>query len=323
MMLLIVTVFIGCQRREAEEPLEAVRVQLGWTHQAQWAGFYAADKNGYYAEERLAVELLPRPSPTTNTIALVMDGAVDFGTTNAIALILARPRGNSVTAIAAIYRRDPWVLMTMPGSGIMRPQDFPGHTINTLNPVGQGLVFRALMNKLGLDPDSVRQVETGFDLTPFYLEEVDIWAGFLTNEVLRAREQGYRVNVILPDYYGIHRYGMVLIAAESLIEKNPDLVLRFLRASLRGWRWAIENPEQAARFSLGYDPELDLEHEIALAEASIPLIHSGQDQIGWMNEKVWQDTHDMLLDQGILKQPLDMGRVHTIEFLLNIYREEQ
>ncbi len=77
-MLFIVTVFIGCERRKAEELLDAVRVQLGWTHQAQWAGFYAVDKNGYYAEERLAVELLPRPSPTTNTIALVMDGAADF-----------------------------------------------------------------------------------------------------------------------------------------------------------------------------------------------------------------------------------------------------
>ena len=158
---------------------------------------------------------------------------------------------------------------------------------------------------------------------PFYLAEVDIWGGFLTDEVLSAREQGYPVNVILPDYYGIHRYGMVIIAAESLIEKNPDLVLRFLQATLRGWRWAIENPEQSARFSLSYDPELDPEHEIALLEAGIPLIHSGQDQIGWMNEKVWQNTHDMLLSQGILKQALDMGRVHTREFLLDIYQEEQ
>ena len=322
-MLLIVTVFIGCERGKEEDSLDAVRVQLGWTHQAEWGGFYAADKNGYYAEERLAVELLPRPSPTTNTIALVMDGAADFGTTNAIALILACSQGHSLTAIAAIYRRDPWVFMTLPGSGIKRPQDFPGHTINTLNPAGSGLVFRAMMNKLGLDPDSVRQVETGFDLMPFYLAEVDIWAGFLTNEVLSAREQGYPVHVILPDYYGIHLYGMVLIAGESLIEKNPDLVLRFLRATLRGWRWAVENPEQAARLSLSYDPELDLEHEIALSEASIPLIHTGEDQIGWMNEKVWQNTHDMLLGQGILKEPLDMGRVHTMEFLLNIYQEEQ
>ncbi len=106
-MLFIVVVFIGCARRKAEEPLDAVRVQLGWTHQAQWAGFYAAAKNGYYAEERLAVELLPRPSPATNTIALVMAGEVDFGTTNAINLIVARSQGHSPTAIAAIYRRHP------------------------------------------------------------------------------------------------------------------------------------------------------------------------------------------------------------------------
>ena len=103
-----------------------------------------------------------------------MDGAADFGTTNAIALILARSQGHSLTAIAAIYRRDPMVFMTMQGSGIERPQDFPGHTISTLNPAGSGLVFRAMMNKLGLDPDSVRQVDTGFDLMPFYLPEADI-----------------------------------------------------------------------------------------------------------------------------------------------------
>ena len=322
-ILFIVAVLIGCERRKAEEPFDEVRVQLGWIHQAQWAGFYAAAENGYYTEERLAVELRPRSSPTTNTITQVLDGVVEFGTTNAIGLIRERSKGHPLTAIAAVYRRDPWVLMTLLESGIKRPQDFPGHTINTLNPAGNGLVFRALMSKLGLDPDSVQQVETGYDLMPFYRTEVDIWAGFLTDEVLSAREEGYQVNVILPDYYGIHRYGMVIITAESLIQKNPDLVLRFLRATLRGWRWAVENSEQAALFSLSYDQELDPEHEIALAEASIPLIYTGEDHIGWMNEKVWQNTHDMLLDQGILKKPLDMTQVYTMEFLLSIYQDEQ
>ncbi len=301
--------------------VDKVTVQLGWYHQAQFAGYYAADQLGYYADEGLEVSLLPRPAPDTNVVAQVLNGTADLGMDVGTSPLIARSQ-HPIVAFATIYRRSPQVYMTLSESGITRPHDFPGHTIRVLS-YGDALIFQALMTRLELDPDSVRQIETGYDPAPFFANTVDIWPSYLTNEILIADKQGYQVNIILPNDYGIHVYGDTLFTTDQLIREHPDRALRFLRATLRGWRWAIEHPEEAGSLVLKYDPTLDQAHQVAVIEASIPLIHTGKDQIGWMRPDIWQGMSDMLMKQGILKRPVDVDTMYTLEFLHTIYRREQ
>jgi NitT/TauT family transport system substrate-binding protein len=319
--LLAIALLAACGPQEVEQPPDEVTVQLTWTHSAQFAGFYAADQQGYYAEENLAVSLLPPSGPGADVFAPVVDGTADFGVNFGAGLVIARSQGRPVTAIAAIYRRYPLAFMTLADSGLARPQDFPGHTIRTLVPGGSAVAFRAMMTRLGLDPDSVQQVDVGYDLEPFLAGELDIWPGYVINEVLTAREQGYEVNLILPEDYGVHLYGDVLFTSDRLIEEKPDLVERFLRATLRGWRYAVENPEEAVAATLKYDDSLDEAHEMAAVEASVPLIHTGQDQIGWMRAEVWEGMQQMLLEQGLLDEPVDLNTVYSMEFLERVYGE--
>ena len=197
-LLLAVVLLAACRPQEVEKPPDEVTVQLFWYHQAEFGGFYAADQQGYYAEEGLAVTLLPRPGPGTDINAPLIDGTAKFGVNTGAGLVAARSQGLPLTAIATIHRRYPLVFITLASSGITRPHDFPGHTVRTLAPGGSAVAFQALMTRLGLDPDSVRQVDVGFDLSPFLAGEVDIWPGYVTNEVLKARQQGYEVNLILP-----------------------------------------------------------------------------------------------------------------------------
>jgi ABC-type nitrate/sulfonate/bicarbonate transport system substrate-binding protein len=243
---------------------------------------------------------------------------VDYGA----GLVAACSQGRPVTAIATLYRRHPLAFITLADSGITRPHDFPGHTIRTLVPGSSAVAFEAMMARLGLDSDSVEQVDVGFDLSPFFAGELDIWPAFMNSTVLTAREQGYQVNLILPEDYGVHLYGYTLFTTEQLIRENPDLVLRFLRATLQGWQWAVENPEEAGPLALKYDPELDAAHQVAVMEASVPLIHTGEDQIGWMRAEVWEGMHDILLEQGLLDEPLDVDKVYTMEFLQKVYGRE-
>ena len=179
------------------------------------------------------------------------------------------------------------------------------------------------MARLGLDPDSVAQVEAGYDLAPFFAGEVDIWPGFVTGAVVTARERGYEVNTILPDDYGVHLYGATLFTTDRLIEENPDLVTRFLRATLRGWQWAIENAEEVGPLALEYDPALDAAQVAAQMAASIPFIHTGEHPIGWMQAEVWQGTYEMLLEQGLLDEPVNLDEVYTTQFLHGIYGGER
>ena len=110
-----------------------------------------------------------------------------------------------------------------------------------------------------------------------------------------------------------------LFTTEQLIEENPDLVTRFLRATLRGWREAIEDTEEAVAITLKYAKEADAELQTQMIEASLPRAHTGKDHFGWMRAEVWEGMHDILLEQGILEEPFDVGEVYTMEFLESIY----
>ena len=316
----LVLLTLGCQIKELEKPPDEVTVQLQWFHGAEFAGFYAADQNGYYADEGLKVDLLPRPKPGTDLIAPVIDEGVTFGMISGAGLLSARSSDKPVIAIASIYRRNPLVFMTLADSGISRPQDFPGRTMRKQGGPG-GATFNSIMMRLDLDPDSVHKIDTGFDLAPFLSGEVEIWPSYLTDQVLIVQKQGYEVNLILPDDYGIHLYADTLFTTERLIREKPDLVLRFLRATLRGWRWAVENPGDAGRMVLTFDPKADEAHQIDVMNASVPLIHTGEDQVGWMRDDLWRGMHQILLEQGALNQAVDLDKVYTMEFLQQIYSE--
>jgi NitT/TauT family transport system substrate-binding protein len=321
-LLFGVALLAACGLQEVERLPDEVTVQLFWYHQAEFAGFYVADQQGYYTEEGLQVTLLPRPEPGADIHAPVINGTADFGVDTGAGLVMARSQGLPVTVIATIYRRYPLVFITLASSGITRPHDFPGHTVRTLTPGSSAIAFRAMMTRLGLDPDSVREVDVGYDLSPFFAGELDIWPGYLGNEVLKARQQGYEVNLILPDDYGVHLYGDALFTTDQLMQEDPDLVLRFLRATLRGWQWAVENPEEAGPLALKYDPTLDAALQVAQMEAYVPLVCTGEDQIGWMRAEVWEGMHEMLLEQGLLDEPLDLDKVYTMEFLQKVYGGE-
>ncbi len=319
-LFLIIGTFTGCSRQEAKKPLDKVTVQLVWTHQSQFAGLYAADQLGYYANEGLEVTLLPRQKSTFDPFAAVTEGTADFGLSYGVEMIAARAKGLPVEAIATIYRINPYVFMTMDKSNISTPYDFPGRTMRR---VASPIVFNAMMTRLGLDPQSVRQMDFGYDLSPFLSGQVDIWPCYIINEVQTVRKLGYSVNVILPDDYGVHLYGDSLFTTDQLIRDNPELVLRFVRATLKGWRWAVENPKAAGAFALKYDSRLDVEHQQDIMQASVPLIHTGKDPIGWMQAEVWEGMHAVLLKQKILSKPVDLNNVFTLAFLNKIYKGKQ
>ena len=321
-LLLGVTLVVACEPRPSEIPLEEVRVQLAWKHQAQFAGLYAAEQNGYYTKEGIEVNFIPRPGPAYDVIEPLVDGAADFSINSGVGVLTARSEGAPIVAITAIYRRYPLAFMAMDGSGILQPDDFPGHSMRTTSPGGSTVVFNALMARFDLDPTSVIQIDAGFDLSPFYNGELDIWPAFITNEVIAARAEGYEVNLILPDDYGVHLYGDILFTTEMMIVKNPDLVFRFLRATLKGWRWAIENPKEAGLMTLEYNSELNGDLQVAQMEASIPFIHTGDNQIGWMRAEIWENMYVILEEQGLLDASYNVEDVYTMEFLERMYGEE-
>jgi NitT/TauT family transport system substrate-binding protein len=315
-LLVMILFAVPACGRTPTPPLTPITIQLRWTHQAQFAGFYAADQNGYYAAEGLAVTFL-EGGPTVDFIAPVLDGAAQFSVTNSDDLLVARADDKPVRAIAVIARRSPSVFIALASSGITSPQDFVGKTIQT-GPSGLPRL-RTMMAKVDIRPDQYQIANITPDLNAFYSGAVDVRTVILTNEVLAARAAGYQINVIYPDDYGIHFYSDTLFTNDDLIASNPDLVLRVTRATLKGWAWAVENPTKIGAMVVKYRSDADPAFEVTKMTASLPTVNTGEDHIGWMRPEVWLGMEKTLREQQVLTKTVAITDVYTMQFLNAIY----
>jgi NitT/TauT family transport system substrate-binding protein len=256
----------------AHGALDHVTVQLKWIHQAQFAGFYAAQAQGFYAEEGIEVEFIPG-GVGIDIFAGVASGEVQFAVVGADSILDYRSQGMPIKAIATTYRVNPFVLVAFADSGIVSPYDFPGHVI-AVTPGYSEAQFLTMLSNVGVDRASFTIVDYQYDDTPFLDGEIDVTVSFAAGSLLPLKEEigGRELNIIWPDDYGVHFYSDTLITNDVLLTDNPDLAIRFLRATLRGHEFAIEYPEQAVDATMPYAVVQDRSVQLAMLMASIPLI---------------------------------------------------
>lgn len=311
----LILILSACYPNATQPAPDQISVRLKWTHGVQFVGLYMAEQQGFFEEENLSVTLL-EGGLEFDEIDLVASGRNDFGIVGGPQVLVARSEHIPIKAVATIFRIDPSVYFTLTESGIESPEDFIGKRV-VVNPAD--LKLSVMLKNAGIDMAQIIEVPPSSDLETFYNREVDVWGGYITNQVVRARLDGYELNMIFPSDYSVHTYGDCIIVTDEMIQENPELVERFLRAAIRGWRYAIENPDEAVTATLKYFETDDDVFLKASMEAQIPLIHTGVDQIGWMKAKIWQEMYEILLEQGLLTSPLDVNLVFTMEFLESIY----
>lgn len=318
-LLVAMALFAACGADKNEHSPDQVTIQLKWIHQAQFAGFYVAQEEGYYADENISVTFV-EGGTGVDPAGQVAAGQADFGVDGGDRILASRSQGRPVVAIAVIFRKNPFAFVAMADSGITEPADFLGRTAAIGDAQGD-LQFAAMMNKLGLDAQQVDIIPYMTDYSNFYDGEADITLGYSTGGLIRIRNAGYDINLIWPSDYGVHLYADTLITSDQIINGHPDMVTRFLRATLNGWRTAIENPELAVNATLRYAADEYHDMQIEMFNAAIPLVHTGEQQIGWMRPDVWDSMYQTLLDQDVLAQPFDMTTAYTMTFLTNVYEE--
>ena len=300
----------------ADKELIPISVQLGWKHQAQFAGLYAADQQGYFAEEGLAVKFLPG-GPEMDHLEPVLNGEAQFGVISAPHLIEARARGEALTALAVFYRRSSVVLIAKEENGVTTPQDMLGKKIRTN--VNLTPHITAMLSYAGLSADQYELVLLPSDVDMFASGEVPVWGAYLDGFALTVEKAGFAINKIHPDDYGVHFYGDTLYTTDLLIEEDPDLVEGFTRAALKGWQYAIEHHEDVGEMVAVYKGDIDVDLENERMLTMVPLIYTGEDEIGWMRAETWQGMVDMLSQQALLDAPVDVQDVYTLQFLEEIY----
>ncbi|MEH6529228.1 MAG: transporter substrate-binding domain-containing protein [Porticoccus sp.] len=221
---------------------EKVTIQFKWKHQFQFAGYYAAIEKGFYTDEGLDVELRERNPPTSH-IDDVLDGRAQYGVADA-GLLLSRMQGKPVVLLAQIFQHSPLVLITLKKSGIRSPYDLMGKRIMFDN-LGHGdTPIRAMvLNTMGgfegieIQPISFRDGD-------LIEGKVDAFLSYITDQPFKYREQGAEINILDPRDYGVDFYGDNLFTTEEEIRKHPQRVERLRKATLKGWQYALENPDE-------------------------------------------------------------------------------
>jgi NitT/TauT family transport system substrate-binding protein len=293
---------------------DAVTLRLKWFHQAQFAGFYVAKEKEFYKSAGLNVDIQPGGLDFP-AIQMVTGGNEQFGVTGADQILIARSKGVPVVALAVIFRRNPFVLFSLAKSGIKAPADYVGKNIGVKIGGNEELIYRAVLSKAGVDKANLNEIPVKFDISPLLAGTVDVWPGYLINEVLAAKEKGFDVNVVSPPDYGIDLYADTLFTTEKMLQEKPDVVRKFVTATLKGWSAAIAAPEEAAQITVKYGTKLTYDHELAMMKASLPLLQPDAQPVGWMDAANWTATQKLLVDGGFQKKPMDIGKAYTIEFL--------
>lgn len=292
---------------------EKVSVLLNWLHNSQFAGFYFAEKAGFYKNMDLNV-ILDSNEVDSAAIQLVAGDSSQFGITSADQIIFAREKGVPVIAIAAIYRKNPFVLMTLKDSGIDSVQKLIGKKIGVRYGDVDELVYRVMLKNAGIASKNLEEVPIQFDKTPLFTKKIDVWPDYITGAIT-AEENGFPVNIIWPDDYGINLPGPILFTTEKIIKEKPEMVKKFVSATLKGWEAALENQPQAIFYTLQYNDKLNFETETKKLKAFAPLINPDDKPIGFMNTAMWESTQKILLEQKFLQQPIDINKAFTTEFL--------
>lgn len=275
---------------------ERVTLHLNWTHSFQFAGYYMADALGYYTDANLAVTI-EEGLPDKDVIGQVTRGTGHYGV-SVSNLLLARAAGKPVVTLAVINQHSPFVLIAREDSSTQSIHDLVGKRV-MLQPDGDEIL--AYLRREGIDPAKLQRVEHSFDVRDLVEGRVDAMTGYVTNEPAQLDALGFRYHVYSPRSAGIDFYADNLFTSEAELAAHPERVRAFREASLRGWKYAMEHPQEAIALLLqrypGRSTRAQLEYE---ARTLAPLILANLVEVGYMNPGRWQHIADVYAESGLL-----------------------
>ncbi len=318
----------ACSPPQPEKPKDAVTLQLKWMHQGQFAGFYLAKEKGYYAAENMEVTFL-EGGKDVDMFERLHTGKANFAIVSGESLISRQAENPATKAVAVIYQRSPIVFVAQTASSITRPQDFAGKTIAVGGVEDGGLSealiqFNTLMNKMGLKSNAYWIVPYDPLFQDFLSGKADITPTYIFNGAASLRDMGLALNIIWPGDYGIPFYSDTLVTTTQYLQEHPDIALRFFRASMKGWKEVVEDADAAVAATMKYAPGSDSRFQRQMVDAQMPLVHTGEHPIGWMEPRIWQSMHRTLVEQGIIeKSGPDIDALYSLDLLNALYAQRK
>jgi NitT/TauT family transport system substrate-binding protein len=289
------------------EAADELTLQLKWVTQAQFAGYYVALEKGYYEEADLDVTILPG-GPDIAPPQVIAGGGADGIIEWMPAVLASREKGVALVNIAQIFDRSGMMLTCREDTGIKQPEDFRGHTLGVWF-FGNEYPFLSWMSHLGIPTeggaDGVTVLKQGFNVDPLLQKQADCISTMTYNEYWQVIDAGLTPEdlVVFPyEDQGVATLEDGLYVLESSLQDDAmaDKLARFLQASIKGWEYAAEHPDEAADIVLEYDETgaQTEKHQRRMMGEINKLVGAGEQGIGYLDPAAYERTVDVLLSGG-------------------------
>ncbi len=300
--------------------LEKVTFGTNWLADPEAGGYYQAKVDGTYEKYGLDVTIMPG-GPSSNGGMLLIAGKIEFFMGgDMIGDFLAVQNNIPTIAVAAHFQKNPQCFMSHPGVGLDKWEDLPN-----ANPafVSAGAVntFWAWMRlAYGFKDDNIKPYN--FNSAPFIVEKRSIQQGYITSEPFEIERQGhFKPNTFLLADYGYSTYSTLVETRREIVEKNPDMVQRFVDASTIGWYNYLYGDNKKANELIKKDNPEMTDEQIAFSIAKLKeygVVDSGDTLklgIGAMTDDRWSDFYHKMVKAGVVKDGIDYSKAYTLKFV--------
>jgi NitT/TauT family transport system substrate-binding protein len=308
-----VAVFSGCSAKKPTNGLFPVKFLTDWYPQPEHGGFYDALVKGYYKDEGLDVTIVPGGPYIVGEQQIAAE-AVQFGMASSDKVLEAVGNDEPLIAIGATMQHDPQGIMVHADSAVHTFADLEGHTVA----VKPGSTWFAYLQKR-FNFTNLRTIPATYSVSNFLQDPNYIQQIFVTSEPFFARKSGAQVRSLLISDTGYDPY-RVFVTSRAFLKEHPEIVGKFVRASLRGWQDYLNDPTAANQTIAKLNPAMSRD-QMAFTYQALKNGHfitgsgPGGSQLGQFDPARWQTMYQQLLELKIVKEPFDPKIAYTTQFL--------
>jgi len=301
------------------QPFDKVAFGTNWVAQAEHGGFYQALADGTYRKYRLDVTIVPG-GPNVNNRLLLPAGRIDFFmSANTLQMFDAVENNIPTVSVAAIFQKEPQVFIAHPGQGIEKFEDLKRLTL-FVSKEGIATYFQWLKADYGFDETKVKPYT--FNAQPFLADKRSAMQGYVTSEPYAIEKQGgFKPKIFLLADQGFDAYSTLIETRRDLVERKPDLVQRFVDASIIGWANYLYGDSGAANALIKrHNPEM-ADELLAYSVATMRqhgIVDSGDTGalgIGAMTDARMKSFFDKMVRAGVTKPAIDFRKGYTLQFV--------
>ena len=318
LVIYLATIF-GCNDSNHSTSIENVNLRQEWFTNASYLGEVVAinETDSIFGLEINLIEGADDVDP----IKMVISGKDKFGVCGADRIFAANEKGADLVVIGVVNFVNPTCFIALEKFNVTSPKDFEGKSIGVFTGNNTEMVYRTLVRKAGLDKNKLNEIEAPFDLGSFIAGVYDIRPAYIFDETVSLDKEGLKYTVVKPQDFGVYFIGTVYFTERSTINKEPELVQKFVNSIAKGWEIALENPEKALKYLAAYNKTIDINRERASFKAGIDYFRGENGKVLTSDSNKWIEMGNDLIELNVINS-FDIKNFIDNSFIENYFKNK-